>query len=257
MTKISAILREDLKIIPKKVLIKKQIIALGGGGFSDDPGNPVLDLYIILQSNKEKPKVCFLPTASRDAIDYIERFYKAYEKLPAIPSHLSLTGSKLNLRKIESFIFSQDIIFAGGGSSQYAIKIWRKSGMDNVLGKAWRKGIILSGMSAGAMCWFTDVLYDPKDNNKFKRVSGLSMLPGSLCPHFNNRRELRKAFSRLIGQGEMNDGFGVEDNCALHFIGKELYKVVSSYPGPNAYMVKRNGFKSSLRKLKSVYLGAD
>ncbi|RPI19581.1 MAG: peptidase E [Ignavibacteriae bacterium] len=247
----------NLNIVPKQAQVKKQIIALGGGGFSDDPGNPMLDLYIIVQSGKPKPRICFLPTASGDAIDYIEKFYKAYERLPAIPSHLSLTKGKTNVRRLESFILSQDIIFAGGGSPRLIMKVWRKTGMDKIIRKAWRRGIILSGMSAGAMCWFSDVLSNPKDDNNFKRISGLGLLTGSLCPHYNNRGELRKAFSRLIAQGELDNGFGVEDSCALHFTGRELHKVVSAYPSAKAYTVRKAGLKASTRKIKFIYLGAD
>jgi peptidase E len=248
---------ENLNIIPKKLHTKKQIITLGGGGFSDDPGNPMLDLYILSQSGKPKPKICFLPTASNDADDYIEKFYNAYSKLPAVPTHLSLTKGKTHASKLESFIFSHDIIFAGGGSPRLEMKIWRKTGMDRILKKAWRRGIILSGMSAGAMCWFGDIFSDPKDDNNYKRIGGLGLLPGSLCPHYNNRGELRKAFSRLIAQSVIDDGYGVEDNCALHFTGKELTRVVSAYPEAKAYKVFRTGRKASTRKIKSIYLGAD
>lgn len=78
-------LAEKFKIIPKNSQIKKQIITLGGGGFSDDLGNPMLDLYILAQSGKPKPKICFLPTASNDADDYVEKFYNAYSKLLQCP----------------------------------------------------------------------------------------------------------------------------------------------------------------------------
>jgi dipeptidase E len=250
-------LTEKLKINPQKTQIKKQIITLGGGGFSDDPGNPILDLYILAQSGKDKPKICFLPTASNDADDYIEKFYNAYSKLPAVPAHLSLTKGKTNASKLESFILSHDIIFAGSGSPRLEMKIWRKTGMDRILKKAWKRGIILSGMSAGAMCWFADIFSDPKDDNNYKRISGLGLLPGSLCPHYNNRAELRKAFSRLIAQGELEDGYGVENNCALHFTGKDLFRAVTAYPGAKAYRVFKTGRKASARKMKSIYLGAD
>ena len=248
-------LTEKFKIIPKNYQIKKQIITLGGGGFSDDPGNPMLDLYILAQSGKPKPKICFLPTASNDADDYVEKFYNAYSKLPAVPAHLCLTKGITHAGKLESFIFSHDIIFAGGGSPRLEMKIWRKTGMDRILKKAWRRGIILSGMSAGAMCWFNDIFSDPKDDGNYKRISGIGLLPGSLCPHYNNRGELRKAFGRLIAQGELEDGYGVEDNCALHFTGKELVKVVTAYPEAKAYRVFRTRRKASVRKIKSIYLG--
>lgn len=247
-------LAEKFRIISKKAPIKKQIITLGGGGFSDDPDNPMLDLYILAQSDKQKPKICFLPTASNDADDYVEKFYKTYSKLPAVPMHLCLTKGKTHAGKLESFIFSQDIIFAGGGSPRLEMKIWRKTGMDRILKKAWRRGIILSGMSAGAMCWFNDIFSDPKDDGNYKRISGLGLLPGSLCPHYNSRGELRKAFGSLIAKCELKIGYGVEDNCALHFTGTELTRVVSAYPEAQAYRVYRTGRKASAKKINSIYL---
>jgi dipeptidase E len=89
----------------------KQIIALDGGGFSMEPGNPLLDLYILRQAENEKPNICFVPTASGDSDNYIERFYTAFEQHDCIPTHLSLFKPSTN--DLEDFVLSQDIIFVG------------------------------------------------------------------------------------------------------------------------------------------------
>ena len=90
----------------------RQIIALGGGGFSMEPDNPLLDLYILQSASKATPKVCFIPTASGDSEGYISRYYDFFDKQDCVPSHLSLF--KPPARDLESFLLDKDIIYVGG-----------------------------------------------------------------------------------------------------------------------------------------------
>ncbi|HLG39427.1 MAG TPA: Type 1 glutamine amidotransferase-like domain-containing protein, partial [Chitinophagaceae bacterium] len=152
---------KSLSKITKKVTSKLsnpanngQIIALGGGGFSDSPDNLLLDEYLLLQTNRAKPKVLFLPTAGGDHEDYIAKFYRAYKKFNCKPAHLELSKKPVPFKKLEQLVLSQDMIFAGGGSPRFLMQVWRKSGMDKIIKKAWKEGIVLSGMSAGAICWY-------------------------------------------------------------------------------------------------------
>jgi peptidase E len=238
--------------IKKKEL--RQIIVVGGGGFSDEPDNPLLDLYIIAQSKKQKPKICFLPTAGADPDDYIQRFYKAYEKFPCVPSHLALTRDKMTLKMIESFILTQDIIFAGGGNPNFLMKVWRETGMDKILKKAWKKGIILSGMSAGAMCWFQDAFTNLRNDTEYRKVNAMGLLKGSFCPHYH-RPELIEVYDKMISKGLVSNGFGVEDGTALHFMGTKLYKVVSSRSGSKAYKIRKRFGKIISETLNPGFLG--
>lgn len=96
--------------------MKKQIIAMGGGGFSMEPDNLLLDKYILEQSNKNLPKVCFIPTASGDADEYIERFYKSFDLLKCETSHLSLFNPPSE--DLETYIMTKDIIYVGGGNTK-------------------------------------------------------------------------------------------------------------------------------------------
>jgi dipeptidase E len=231
-----------------------QIIALGGGGFSDQPDNPMLDEYILLQANKPKPKILFLPTAGGDHEDYIAKFYTSYKKLNCKPSHLSLTKKTIPYKKLEQLILSQDIIFVGGGSPRFLMQIWRKCGMDKIIKKAWKEGVILSGMSAGAICWYEDGFKNPKDNI-WIRISCLGFLEGSFCPHYDKRGELRTAYRKMISSGEIDSGCGVQDGVALHYIGTELKYIVSSIPDAKAYHVRKAGFRVTEKELKPTYLG--
>ncbi len=233
---------------------KGQIIALGGGGFSDEHDNSLLDEYILLQTCKAKPKVLFLPTAGGDHEDYIEKFYRAYKKFNCIPTHLELSKKTIPFKKLEKFVLSQDMIFVGGGSPRFLMLVWRKCGMDRIIKKAWKQGIILSGMSAGAICWFEDGFKNPK-KDQWLRIACLGMLEGSYCPHYEKRGELRKAYRKMISAGELDNGFGVEDGVALHFVGTELKHVISNNPDAMAFHVRKSGFRVTEKEIKPTYLG--
>lgn len=233
---------------------KGHIIALGGGGFSDQPDNLLLDEYLLLQTNKPKPKVLFLPTAGGDHEDYIAKFYKAYKKFKCIPTHLSLSKKAVPYKKLEQIVLSQDLIFVGGGSPKFLMQVWRKAGLDRIIKKAWKQGIILSGMSAGAICWFEDGFTNPKDDI-WRRISCLGFLEGSYCPHYDKQAGLRTAYRKMISAREIDDGYGVQDGVALHFVGTELKYVVSSSPYAKAYSVKKTSFRVTEKEIKPSYLG--
>lgn len=231
-----------------------QIIALGGGGFSDQPDNLLLDEYILLQTNKFNPRVLFLPTAGGDHQEYIDKFYRSYRKLNCTPSHLELTRKPLPARKLESIVMSQDVIFVGGGSPRFLMKIWRKTGMTKILRNAWKKGVILSGMSAGAICWFEDGFKNPRDNI-WLRINCLGFLEGSFCPHYDKNGDLRKAYRNMLRKAEITPGYGVQDGVALHFKGTELYSVVSNLPEARAFYVRKSGHRIIEKEIKPSYLG--
>ncbi|MCC6865803.1 MAG: Type 1 glutamine amidotransferase-like domain-containing protein [Ignavibacteria bacterium] len=253
LSKITRIISSNLN---KKVTKETDghIIALGGGGFSDQPDNPLLDEYLLLQTNKAKPKVLFLPTAGGDHEDYIKKFYRAYKKFNCIPSHLSLSKKTYPYRKLEQMVLSQNLIFVGGGSPRFLMQVWRKAGLNRIIKKAWQNGIVLSGMSAGGICWFEDGFTNPKDDI-WRRISCLGFLEGSFCPHYDKRGELRKAFRKMISTGEISNGYGVQDGVALHFIGTELKYIVSNRSDAKAFLVKKSGFRVREKPIEPSYLG--
>jgi dipeptidase E len=253
LSKISKKVTTKLKIsVPKAY--NGHIIALGGGGFSDSPDNLLLDEYILLQANKAKPKILFLPTAGGDHEDYIEKFYRSYKKFNCKPSHLSLTKKTYSYKRLEQLVLSQDVIFVGGGSPRFLMQVWRKCGMDKIIKKAWKQGIILSGMSAGAICWYEDGFKNPKDD-VWLRIKCLGFLEGSFCPHYDKRGELRTAFRKMISSGELQPGYGVQDGVALHYVGTELKYIISSEQNAKAYYVKKAGYRVTEKELKPTYLG--
>src|ERR1700730_19127365 len=129
----------------------RQIIAMGGGGFSMEEDNPLLDEYILSQSKKDTPHVCFIPTASGDAEGYVEQFYRCMEKLGCKTTHLPLfRGAPTNL---EELVFYQDIFYVGGGNTRNLLVLWKEWGLDKLLREAYKRGAVLTGLSAGSICW--------------------------------------------------------------------------------------------------------
>lgn len=216
-----------------------------------EPDNGLLDKYILNLALKEKPKICFFGTASNDGPEYREMFYKFFNEQYCEPSHLSFAEPPEN---IEEFIMKQDIIHVGGGNTKLIMEIWKKHGVDKIMKKAWESGIILTGMSAGAICWFEDGITNPSPG-VLTRLECTGILDGSFCPHYDDRAELKSAFHKLILDGILKEGYGVEDGAAVHFIDNEPIRTVTSRPNAKAYKVKKVRNRISEHKLESVYLG--
>ncbi|MEC1179884.1 Type 1 glutamine amidotransferase-like domain-containing protein [Metasolibacillus meyeri] len=230
----------------------KQIIAMGGGGFSMEPDNPLLDQYILKQSRKVKPKICFLATASGDSQDYIARFYQFFEQQSCLPSHFSLFSP--STRDIESLLLAQDIIYVGGGNTKNLLVLWKEWGVDKILKKAWEQGIILAGISAGSICWFEEGVTDSFGDG-LAPLSCLGLLQGSNCPHYDGEANRRSSYHQLIATQQIQSGYAADDGVAIHFIEQEVHAIVSSRPHAKAYHVvyEREVIE---RELVTNYLGS-
>jgi dipeptidase E len=231
--------------------MKRQIIAMGGGGFSMEPDNPLLDEYFLKQTRKKKPSICFVPTASGDANGYIVKFYTALSKLKCKPCHLSLFRPPSDLA---GFVLSQDAIYVGGGNTKSMLAVWREWGLDKILRRAWRQGIVLGGVSAGSICWFEQGLTD-SISGKLMPLKCLGFLKHSNCPHYNSEPKRRPAYQRCIANGRMPAGIAADDGVALHYYGQKLICVVSSRQDAAAYRVTRYGSRANEVKIEARYLG--
>jgi peptidase E len=215
---------------------KKQIVALGGGGFSMEE-TPALDDYILSLVEKKVPRICFVPTASGDSENYIARFYSRFRAAFCEPTHLELfrrDGTDLN-----EYARSQDVIYVGGGNTANMLAIWRLHGFDLALRKAFAEGTILAGVSAGSVCWFQAGVTD-SFGAELASLEGLGFLSGSNCPHYDNEPARRPAYHRLVREG-MLPGIAADDGVALHFVNDCLHRVVSSRSDARAYRVELIG----------------
>jgi peptidase E len=212
---------------------KRQVIALGGGGFSMEPDNPVLDLYVLRQARTARPAVTFLCTASGDADSYLVKFYQAHSGYDCRPSHLPLFRRTPKLR---DHLLQQDIIYVGGGNTKSMLGTWREWGLPALLREAWQDGIVLAGISAGAICWFQHGLTDSWAE-KLAVLECLGFLEGSCCPHYDGEPERRPAYHDLLLTGEILPGVAIDDGAAIHFVEGEIHRVVASRPRARAYRV--------------------
>ncbi len=219
-----------------------------------EPDNPLLDLYILRQSNKVIPKLCFVPTASGDAEGYIQRFYNSFESHKCETSHLSLF--KPPTKDLEDYIMSKDIIYVGGGNTKNLLVLWNEWGLNQIFKKAYEKGIILTGLSAGSICWFEEGVTDSIPG-ELTKLDCLGFLEGSNCPHYDGEEVRRPSYHRLIESKEIKHGFAADDGVALHFINEELYKVVSSRVSAKGYRVNAQYNKVMEEQLNTTYLGSN
>ncbi len=214
---------------------KRQIIAIGGGSFTVEPENPRLERYVLAQTGRKRPKVCFLGTATGDADVYVAQFYAAFTRLDCRPSHIPLFARTPDLRKE---LLGQDVIYVGGGNTKSMLAVWREWGIPAILREAWRRGIVLTGVSAGAICWFDTGVTDSWAG-RLAALPCLGFLPGTGCPHYDGDVERRPSLHRMVASRKVPAGIGIDDGAAAHFVGRHLVRVVSARPRVGGYTVRR------------------
>jgi dipeptidase E len=220
-----------LPVRPRK---PRQIVVMGGGGFSMEPRNPRLDRYVLLLAKKRLPRVCFLPTASGDSRDYVRRFHLAFEKHPCRPTDLSLFVR--DERDPAEVLLKQDIIYVGGGNTANLLAVWRLHGVDQALRRACEAGIVLCGISAGMNCWFEASVTDSFGPLR-ELADGLGLIRGSACPHFDGEAQRRPVYHRLIRDERLPAGVAADDGAAIHYVNGEIHRCVASRPHARAYRV--------------------
>jgi peptidase E len=212
------------------------VVAIGGGGFSTLGKVGVVEDYVLGLAVRDRPKVCFLPTAG-DAEARIENFYASFAARDCETSHLPLFRTAV--ADIESFLAGQDVIFVGGGNTRNMLLLWHAWGVDAALRHAWHNGVILAGVSAGAICWFEGGLTDSFPA-VLRPLPGLGWIRGSFCPHYDSEPGRRAAFADAITSGALPAGYAVDDHVALHFSDGRLVTTLSSEPGRMARYVSLN-----------------
>lgn len=228
--------------------MRKAIVAIGGGEIRTR-GTAAIDREIIRLSGKKNPRLLFIPTASSDSERYWQRIPKYFGKfLKCKTDVLFLMKEKLSKSQIAAKIRSADIIYVGGGNTLLMMRVWRRLGVDKLLKSAYEGGTVLSGISAGSICWFDSghsdsmSFYNPR-KWKYINVTGLGLTQGIHCPHYNSmtrgiprRRHFREMIGRIGGTG-----IAIENNCAIAFLDGRFYKVIRSKSYARAYKVYKRG----------------
>lgn len=237
-----------------------KIIAMGGGGFLMEPGNPLLDLYFLDRTEKARPRICFVPTGGGDPEEALAHFYHTFSRYACEPCHLAFfrksRPSAIPLYDMERHLMEQDAIYVGGGNTRSMLAVWHEWGLDELLWKAWRAGILLGGLSAGAICWFqygaSDSVFGPGRSTALKC---LGLLEGSCAPHFDGEPHRRSDFHALIASGQLPPGLGIDDGAAVFFENGHMVEVVASRPQARAYRVMVRAGAVVEEPLAARYLG--
>ena len=235
-----------------------KIVAVGGGEIGR-PGTSIetekIDKEIIKLSGKKNPKLLFIPTASSDSEGYVEVVKKYFGKqLGCLVDVLLLCKAKPDKLELRKKILGADIVYVGGGNTLKMMNRWRILGVDKVLKEAAKQNIVLSGVSAGAACWFK---YANSDSRRFTnpkasmiRMKGIGLIPALCCPHYNGERQRKPSLHKM-----MKNTAGVAialDNCAAIEIEGNSYRIITSKPKTGAYRVYWNRGKFYHEDIPSV-----
>jgi len=203
-----------------------------GGGFT----KPFIR-YIIVLTKKKNPKICFLPTASADNASMVLAWYAACEDLPMKPYvQYSFVASYTEPKSFEENLMSMDAIVVGGGNTLNMMAIWKAQGIDTVLRKAYKKGIVLAGGSAGSLCWFQGGTTDSRPKN-LSIVQGLGFIQTSHCPHYHSEPMRKPLYFDNILKGKLSAGYAIDDLAGIVFENEKYARSVAIGDKSNAYYV--------------------
>ncbi len=194
--------------------------------------------YLISLTGKENPKICFLPTPMGDSQVYISKWFEIAKELPIQPFVQKVFISSAEQKTtFEEALLQMDAILVTGGNTLNAIALWKAHGIDKILKKAWEKGIVLSGPSAGAICWFEEGLSDSRPA-EYSAVKGLGFLKGSNCPHYHTEAKRRTLYLKMIEEGKLLPGYACDETAGIYFEGTQLKSVITQNKEDKAYMVE-------------------
>ena len=214
--------------------VEKKIISIGGGGFTHQT-DKIIDEFVINQKNNRKIKFGFLPTASKDNINKIKLFYEELKKYDLELSHFELCSK---VKSFSNWIMDQDIIYVGGGNTNFMLDLWQKNKLYKNFEDAYNSGIILSGVSAGAVCWFEWILTDSLGNG-YKPLKGMNFISGSCTPHASEKNRIDE-FEFNIKNKKIPCGIAIDDGVAVLFKDGKPNSVCSSSKNANAYFIDDN-----------------
>ena len=203
---------------------------LGMGGYPDDA---LLDHALELARGR---RILYVPTASAENASGIVGWYERLRGRAEL-AHLSFfPWPPADLRALT---LAHDVVLVSGGNTANALAVWRVHGFDAILREAWQEGILLTGWSAGMICWFAQGVTD-SFGPQLAAMECLGFLPGSACPHYDGEERRRPVYTELVAGG-LEPGIAADDDVGVHFAGTELREVVSSREGATAYRVTPDG----------------
>jgi peptidase E len=217
------------------------VVAFGGLPGQDDPASEWLPFrdYLTGLTGRRRPRVCVLATATGDNPAVVEGMQERFADT-CETSYLALF-SQPNVTDPEDLLLSQDLIFVGGGSVANMLAVWRVHELDRIMPEAWRRGVVLSGVSAGAICWFESGTTDSFGSVLRPFSAGLAMLAGSYCPHYDAEPGRRPLYTSLVAQRALPPGYACDNNAGAHFTDLTLAGLVTGAPTARGYRVEPSG----------------
>jgi dipeptidase E len=223
----------------------RRILAIGGGGFLMEDAPSPIDSHVLHLTGKTKPRVCFLPTPSGDLPEHIEKFYAAFGSSVCQPSHMAFfrkpSAGAVPLAEFRDHLLTQHVIYVGGGNTKSALGVWREWGATEVLARAYAAGVLLAGMSAGAMCWFEAGLTDSYWGAGYQPLSCLGFLPGGCGVHYHSEPERASRLHSAIAASAVPPSVAIDDFAAVLFENEAVSTAFSWAPGAGAYRVALDG----------------
>ena len=201
--------------------------------------SPALDRFVLELTGKPVPRICFLPTASGDGREQTTMFGERFSGWPCEPSVLSLFHLGRDRLDPRVHLLSQDVIYVGGGSMRNLLAVWREHGVDQTMRTAWERGIVLAGLSAGAMCWFEGGI--TMSGGAPQAATGLGLVSGSLSVHLDGEPERMPVYRKAVATGVVPAGYAADDGAALLVCGTTVSRFVSSRAGARVFRVTPDG----------------
>jgi dipeptidase E len=205
-----------------------QIVAMGGM-----PDDALLDYVLGVAAGD---RLLYVPTAGMEDPNTTVWWYGRLRDRARMTHLHFFPWPPTDLRELA---LGQDVILVTGGNTANALAIWRAHGFDRILREAWEEGVLLTGWSAGMICWFEQGVTD-SFGPELASMECLGFLSGSACPHYDGEERRRPVYTRLVAEG-LSPGVAADDDVALHYVGTELREVLSTRESAAAYRVTAAG----------------
>ena len=209
----------------------------GRNPFDWAPG-PIFGHAVELAGGPARPRICFVGTATGDALTSVSAVYGAFAGTDVRLSHLTLFAMP-NVADPRRHLLEQDVVWVGGGSVANLLAVWRVHGLDGILRECWEAGVVLGGVSAGSLCWHLGGTTDSFGPDLRPVTNGLGLLPYSNGVHYDSEPQRRPLYHRLIEEGTLPAGYATDDGVGLIYRGTQLHEAVSDRADASAYHVER------------------
>jgi peptidase E len=222
----------------------------GRGPYDWRPG-PVFDLAVELAGAPERPRLCYLGTATGDDPVRVAGVYGAFAGSAVEVSHLSLFPMP-TVPDVRAHLLAQDVVWVGGGSVANLLAVWRVHGLDEIFREVWAAGVVLGGVSAGSLCWHVGGTTDSYGPDLRPVTDGLGLIPTSNGVHYDSEEQRRPLYHRLVADGSLPDGYATDDGAGVLYRGTELVGAYAENGRAGAYLVERGPDTSAVETALDV-----